>query len=82
MNKNKKGCQFWNDCDTCPFPDCYKDNPAQVKRFQNKQKALELQKQGVSVKDISNIIGKSKDAVRQYLKEGVNDALHTSRRPS
>ena len=63
----ESGCKWYEDCFTCPFEDCLLDNP---KPNLNKEKALELFRQGEDVKGISLRLNRSVRQVRRYVEEG------------
>jgi len=64
------GCWAWEDCDTCPFPECYEDNPTEVRRFWDREEARKLKAQGLGTKDIAIKLHKSRRTIERYLKGG------------
>lgn len=60
-------CWAWNDCDTCPFPDCYEDNPAAVRIFWDTRKVNELVSSGISINHVADMLRKNPRTVRRYL---------------
>jgi len=61
------GCRLWNDCESCPFPDCIADNVPSLLAATKRAEARELAEQGLAMSEISRRLGVSKRQVRRYL---------------
>ena len=63
----KNGCHLYNNCFTCPYPDCIEgtvgEHPAEVARL----RAIELKDNGRSPEEIAKEIGRCEKTVHRYL---------------
>ena len=63
----KNGCRFYNNCFTCPYPDCIEGavegHSIEVARL----RAIELNDNGRSPKEIAKEIGRCEKTVHRYL---------------
>jgi len=66
-----RGCEFYNDCFTCPFPICYEDMTAAEKRALRARPRYDvagaLHDGGCSIQEIANQIGVSRRHVQRML---------------
>lgn len=64
----KTGCEFWDDCFTCPFtPDCIAGTGAKRELMLKKAEAIRLSKEGHSVEEIAKKLGRSVRQIKRYL---------------
>lgn len=68
----ESSCHLWNDCFTCPFPDCKIGKKYVVMTLKARTKARELGKKGKTPKQIAKELGKSIRTIKRWLKEEEN----------
>ena len=62
------GCQLWNDCFSCPFPDCLADKLPSLLIDAKRADARELAEQGMPKAQIARRLGVSRMTIYKYLK--------------
>lgn len=67
-NAVKIGCELWEDCLTCPFPDCVVGAGAKREVVLKKGEAIRLSRKGYSAEEIAARLGKSVRQVKLYLR--------------
>ena len=65
------GCVFWQDCETCPFPECIVGKTSNLISDTRQLEAQELAKQGMHKSQIAKKLGVSRMQVYRYLKSDV-----------
>lgn len=65
----------WDDCFTCPYPDCILGSGINKVSLAKKRRAIDLSNSGVRPKEIAKALGISKHQVFRYLKEQVKQKL-------
>ena len=63
----KSGCEIWEDCFSCPHPDCLADSGLNRKVMLLKAEAIRLVKEGYSPEQIANRLDRSVRQVERYL---------------
>ena len=63
------GCDFWDDCFTCPFPNCLEDEGINRSKFRARAKTKQLLVKGCSIKEIAGRLSKSTRTIDRYRKE-------------
>ena len=66
-NRTNSGCEFYHDCESCPFPDCIADNIPSLLVAAKRAEARELAGQGMARLKIAERLGVSKRQVERYL---------------
>ena len=65
----KNGCKKYNDCFTCPYPDCRADirenNNGKQVMSQRHKAIIELANQGYKTKEIASKVGMTDRSVRR-----------------
>lgn len=70
-SERKTGCELWEDCLTCPYPDdCVVGAGAKTEVTLKKGEAIRLSRKGHSAEEIAREIGRSVRQVNMYLKIG------------
>jgi len=67
MKKDNFGCQLWNDCFSCPYPDCIANHIPSLLIATKRKEAQELARQGNSVNKIADTLGVSIYTIKRYL---------------
>lgn len=70
MSKLKTGCEFWDDCFTCPYSDCIAGRPGNLKRVKRQKLVWTSKKAGLSSREIAEELGVSLRTIERDLKEG------------
>lgn len=63
----ENGCNLWDNCLTCPFPDCIVKEKDLVKAPKAKARAIELKEEGYSPEEIAKELGKPIRVVKRWL---------------
>lgn len=64
------GCEFWDDCDTCPLPKCVEEMPRVARpALRRKLKAWKLIKEGYTIEQIADKLGMSTRTIQRYVEE-------------
>jgi len=61
------GCEFYHDCETCPFPDCIADNIPSLLVAAKRAEARGMARQRMSTLEIAERLKLSKRQVERYL---------------
>lgn len=64
------GCGHWSRCFTCPYPDCVTESPQPKltpKGLLRRKKAIEMRKQGKTIREIALVCGVCRRTIRRDL---------------
>lgn len=53
----KTGCELWDDCSTCPYPDCIANNKRKAEAIRHIKEVTPLWQKGYTVKQIVRQVG-------------------------
>ena len=66
------GCELWDDCFTCIFPDCIGEGV--IRKIKSNKQMLEVQRltsEGKKTKEIAVLLNVSTRLVRRYKQRGI-----------
>jgi len=61
------GCRLWQDCFTCPYPDCLVGRIPSLLAASRMVDAMELAKQGLNNTEIAKRLGVTERTIYRYL---------------
>jgi DNA-binding NarL/FixJ family response regulator len=66
-NKVESGCEFWEDCFSCPYPDCLLDMKLpNVRTAMRRAAVIELLKAGYTQQQVAEKLGINQATVSRY----------------